>query len=301
MSIKYLIILFSLVVSMVQLLNGQSSTKNNLAIPYEHNCKYGLMDVNGNIITKANFLSLSFLEDRNLLKAIDLKNRIGVINKNGKVIVPTAFDEIKLFRPSMTLDNDNNLKGGYLIIGKHKNDTSYFTTNGKRIFIKGELAGMKSLCGISGFRKHWYEIFNNGKKYGLQELDMNANPNGIPFHDVYNVRIAPIYDSLLIIGDFQWFIVKKDGNWGIIALSGDTLYKFGNYKIDFNSEIYAFLITDPITNKKGAFIDYGSQHFSLPIKYEAISGRIFDSYFFIKENDRCSYYIDIITNRCYKE
>ena len=138
-------------------------------------------------------------------------NQYGVIDKNGKKIIDTKYDNIKIPNPS---------KGVFIATQNSKNKV--LNENGEEIFSKYELVDCIRLKNIASDLMYEKSVLTYSKdgKYGLIDYQGKELTGAI-----YNSISALEYKE----GEL---IVEKDGKYGVININGNELVPIEYDQID---------------------------------------------------------------------
>lgn len=186
------------------------------------NEKYGLIDFNGKILLQCEYDNIVSLKSTSENLLVSKDNKVGIVNTMGQNIIPIEYKEIKLLK--------EGLKDEYVIVNEEGN-SGIISTSGT-IIIEPKYNEIKYLNST--------EIFaaKIDSKWNL------VNKKGDILNNTYD-------DYTYSKGDYV--IVKKDGKYGIITISGEVKieptyeelkYAFSVYYIaKFNSK-YGIINTD---------------------------------------------------------
>lgn len=160
------------------------SQENIYLIPYRSGKLWGYSDTLGNIKIKPQFDSVSFFYNSN--QVVISKNKKGVVNRLGKLIIPVDFDEVEEYVDGFA--------------AKRKNIYGFYDFQGRRVLsVKYE----------SISRKDSLFIVREGKKYKI------FNFNGKPFskfsYDTINTQTGKDETLLAKVKNQHYLIQIKTG------------------------------------------------------------------------------------------
>lgn len=268
------------------------------ALIYEKDGKYGLINFEGKILTKAIYdeiQGLTYKEGELLVKKGD---KFGVINVKGAQIIKPEYNSIIA---DNYYDEENKYKFAGYIVSKNVNSNynyGYIKYNGKML-LKPEYTSISRIIDIND-TENIYLIVQNMTKYGLvknkdiivnldyKQLDYNEDNNIIIARknaksgilDLQGKEIISIdYDELSINGIYVY--TKKDNEEKYFDINGNEIQN-QNYKSIFivDNEKYYIFIDE---NSLYGILDKNKE-ILLESKYSYIE-YLFDDYFIAYNNN----------------
>lgn len=208
---------------------------------YKENDKYGLIDLDGNVIVKNKYeqiASFGYKEGEILVKE---NNKYGLITENGNQIIKTIYDNIEL-------DKFYNSEIGYkksgYIVCNITNDGyryGYHDYNGEKV-LEVEYNNLMRIIDIKDSNNIYIIAAKNGQ-YGVF---------------VNNAKIINTqYQSINYNNTMEMFIVERTGKYGAINSKGVEILKTEYSNIEING-IYMYTQKDEeqkVFNKDGKEID----------------------------------------------
>ena len=163
---------------------------------------YALISKTGKLLSDfilTNYDMKYYVKD-GLFTNIGINGKWGSIDKNGKLIIPFEYDELRDFN-----------KKGYALLKKDGKWGSV-DKNGKLIipFEYDELWG---------FNEKGYALFKKDGKWGV-------------INKFNNIIIPATYDNMRLSSECELFAVNKAGKWGYINLSNQIVVPFSYDKAD---------------------------------------------------------------------
>lgn len=176
-------------------------------LKYKENGKYGIMNFDGKKVTKAIYDSIENLPFKEGELLVQKDGKYGVINILGKNVIPMEYKEIKV---DEYYEAENSYKySGYIVGNDTDKGTMYKYINYEaNKETKEEYQDIKRIVDYEDKDK-FYLIFEKDNKYGIIE-------DG-------NVIVNNEYDNIEYDSFNKLFIVKKDNNYGVLKLNGETL------------------------------------------------------------------------------
>lgn len=213
--------------------------KNVLA--YEENDKYGLIDLDGNIVVKNKYeqiASFGYKEGEILVKE---NNKYGLINENGKQIIKTIYDNIELDK--FYNSGIGYKKSGYIVCNKTNDGYryGYHDYNGEKV-LEVEYNDLMRITDMKDNDNIYLIVAKNGQ-YGVF---------------VNNAKIINTqYQSINYNNSMEMFIVERTGKFGTINSKGVEILKTEYSRIEING-IYMYAQKDEeqkVFDKEGKEID----------------------------------------------
>ena len=176
-------------------------------LKYKENGKYGIINFDGKKVTKAIYDSIENLPFKEGELLVQKDGKYGVINILGKNVIPMEYKEIKV---DEYYEAENSYKySGYIVGNDTDKGTMYKYINYEtNIETKEEYQDIKRIVDYED-KDNFYLIFKKDNKYGIIE-------DG-------NVIVNNEYDNIEYDSFNKLFIVKKDKNYGVLKLNGETL------------------------------------------------------------------------------
>ncbi len=245
--------------------NKVSTFKGEFAYVFKEG-KRGIINSRGKeVLALKNWISFSKVKNKNSFLIINHLKQYGVINGEGKIVIPFGkYEKIQPFNSfGITQVNNGNLFGVINYLGKeilpldsydniyldNKTDYLYLNKNDKCMFLspKGELLSNKKYENISALKgtNNYFIVYSRGS-YGV--LDFKGQ------------EIIPVMYDRLHYGGEEIFMVKKNGKWIYITNKNKTIIQQLDALEPFVSG-YAKVIKEGkygIVNKQGKLIvDFG--------------------------------------------
>lgn len=271
--------------------------ENKIIVQDRDSNKYGIIDLNGNILVNFIydniFFNVATNEDsveNNLIPAIK-NNKAGYIDFWGNIMIPFIYKYVGLFINGKAWVSKEDGKTG--IINIHGNvieplihdniididdnmyalidEDPYWRTE-KYSILKG---GIKIVINNKGYTSLHFRAFNNPDLIGFS---VSRGKYSIDAYGVMNLNgkelIPPIYSDFW--WGFDWengIVARKNGKYGIIDISNKTLLKFEFDNINcrnvmINNKPYSFFIV--YKNGKFGVINYKFME-TIPLIYDSIN------------------------------
>lgn len=271
----------------------QNFDKNN-KLWYEENVlkvqkdgKIGLINLDGKQILPCEYDSIITLKGIKNSLIIKKDSKIGLVNTDGTIIVPVEYTDIS----AITED----YKNGYIV----KNTESKFgvvNSDGK-IALECKYENIKHITEnnmyIAKLDGNWKVISEDGNSYldGKVANSISMNNGNIIIKDNEKYGIINIQTDLKIPSEYEYlaymfenkYIAKKNGKYGIINTNNDILVDFKYSDITYNKS------TDYIKAKnENNTYDYMTRNFE--IKLTAGEETILNGFISIKSQDDIKYY-----------
>ena len=186
-------------------INSTPYEKNVLA--YKENEKYGLIDLNGKVITKPIYDEISSVNYKEGTFVVKQNGLEGVINLKGKVIIKCEYE-------SVTSDNyysekNNNEKAGFIVSKKTEDGYRYGYINyrGTKI-LNEEFTQLERVTEINDDNNMYFVAFKDGQAGLLKNKKIVLN---YEYQDVQ-------YD---VLGDF--FVIQRNGKFGAVTRTGESI------------------------------------------------------------------------------
>lgn len=186
-------------------INSTPYEKNVLA--YKENEKYGLIDLNGKVITKPIYDEISSVNYKEGTFVVKQNGLEGVINLKGKVIIKCEYE-------SVTSDNyysekNNNEKAGFIVSKKTEDGYRYGYINyrGTKI-LNEEFTQLERVTEINDDNNMYFVAFKDGQAGLLKNNKIVLN---YEYQDVQ-------YD---VLGDF--FVIQRNGKFGAVTRTGESI------------------------------------------------------------------------------
>jgi hypothetical protein len=275
-------------------------------LPYENNCRYGLIECNtGKIIVAPKFESIEFFGD-NFFKTKYKKNDkyyYGILSNNGKTILSCKYDAISIISGGKLYNED--VPREMFFVTTNKGITQYYTLGGKNFKIKEKLNYMPVFCGgVSGHRQRLYPFSMDGKWGVLKDRCVLVDAWYDSIKIVYSANFTtswiittynkgrkimnengefinkPIYDNVELINDL--FKVTKNNLTGIVDFSGKEIIPlvYNNLQIINTGSNYFFIVSK---NNQTGVVDTANK-VGLPFKNWSIENNSSLSGFVLTDN-----------------
>ncbi len=220
---------------------------------FKKNDKWGLLDAKGNTLHKGIYDNISTF-DSNGFSAIELSDKFGVMKRDGKFIIPVAFETLQ-WLSDFQLIFAGSKEGAYQVFdftGQEKGRIALPTCRDKRIAMKGilskneeenkyhhiEACGLSNLINKETFALQIGEFYKEKQKIlDSHYLIKNAKDKWVLYDDKGQVVFGP-FGEVVYLGD-QYFKVRtkkwtntgKESDAGIIDLAGNLVVEEKYHKI----------------------------------------------------------------------
>ncbi|MCC6701786.1 MAG: WG repeat-containing protein [Fluviicola sp.] len=218
------------------------------------------------------YSSLSFDSEQNIdVTTIRLNDSIGLVDKNGKIILATQFDDISQLYNQYWIARKNGVSSIYDIHGKFLLQTDL--TNITEIYGDYILGYKSRNFGIINFKgkevypfeldEFAYPVFNNAifakkaNNWGIIDFE---HPEKAQF--IYQSTYAPVWNRNKLA------IFKKNGFYGIINQKGEEVVPFDLTTNEYELNFYRSNVVVERNNKQGILVEDGS--FKIPCIYDSI-------------------------------
>lgn len=187
---------------------SESAYEKNVLI-YEEKEKYGLIDLDGNIVIKAKYdeiSSLGYKEGEILIKE---QNKYGLIDDKGKQIIKSIYDNIK---SDKYYNSDVGYKkSGYIVCT--------VTTDGYRY-------GYYDYLGEKVLETEYNDIMRIKELNDINSIYLIAAKNGQYGVFINNAKIINTqYQSISYDNTIEMFVVERTGQYGAINNKGVEILK----------------------------------------------------------------------------
>jgi hypothetical protein len=251
--------------------NLYSQNAAEVLMPWLINNKFVFCDSNGVQKIAAQF---DYVEPfRSGYAIVGNKNKSGVMDVTGKIIVPLKFRKIT-YTSFYELENVNNPYG------------ICFSINDDSIFYSGDGKLMKSIpesIGLSTMDEYdsYSEIFEKNGKYGYIELN--------------DTSIPALYNSLSQPCDgFTIFVAKKDEpGFGMVTSDNEVLIPFEYNSISWNTENHIFIMQKENSPGSCYYVFQGS-NVKNPVccGYKRLINNFYD-YLLVENQDNLVFYVEV--------
>lgn len=176
-------------------------------LKYKENEKYGLIDFEGNKITKPLYNNISALEYKEGMLIVDVNGKYGVINTAGREVIPTKFDLIESDQYSMS--ENHNINAGFIVAKKESNGYTYgyFNSNGKKL-LDTVYREIKRINNITDDENAYLVVVKNGNT-GLLKND--------------KIILECEYEDIQFDSLNNFIIVQQQSKQGVYKLNGDMV------------------------------------------------------------------------------
>lgn len=176
-------------------------------LKYKENGKYGLIDFDGNIITKPIYENIEALEFKEGMLIVKKDGKLGVINIDGKEIINIKYDSIEADKYS--INKDHNKSTGFIVSIKTESGYRYGYINYKgKMILKTKYNEIARINYIDDDENAYLVAFENGQAgfYINKKLILSHEYEDMQFDNINNL-----------------VIVQKSGKQGISNLSGELI------------------------------------------------------------------------------
>ena len=201
-------------------------------LKYKQNDKYGLIDFQGNAITKAKYDEIESLDYREGLLIVKKDGKYGIININGATVIKEKFDLIESDR---YYDLNSEYKKSGFIVGNKSEDGykyGYINFEGKKLLDNK----YEQIARLEYDEATYIVAFEDGKA-GLYK-----EKNNIIKHEYEDIQYDQNNNCLILQQDSKQGISDLNGNM-IIDIKYDNIYISGKYinaQNDTQIEIFDF-------------------------------------------------------------
>lgn len=208
-------------------------------LKYKKDGLYGLINLNGKIITKAKFDEIENLQPTEGKLLVTKDNKKGVIDIKGNILVDTKYDTI--VSDEYYTKNDEYKKSGFLVALKQEDGYKfgYINYKGRKILN----TKYNDIERISTEDNKTYLIVSNNGKYGLYKKSKKV--------------INQDFQSIVYDDNLNVLIVQKNKKFGVYSLEGKKIIE--NDKEEISSRgIYLYVKTkdeNKVYDSKGNVID----------------------------------------------
>lgn len=249
--------------------------------------KYGLINLDGAEILACEYDNITTLKGVKNSIIIKKDSKIGLLDSNGKIVIPVEYADI--------IAITENYQNGYIV----KNQESQFGVikSDGQIALECKFNGIENIIDNNRYvvkeGNTWKVIAEDGTTYLEGKvnnvIDMNNGNAIVSNNGKYTVLdiegneiIAEGYEELAYLFDNK-YTAKKDGKYGIINNSGETLVDFKYTEIQYNK------VTDYIKAKnENNTYDYMTK--DLSVKLTAGDETILNGFISIKNQNDVKYY-----------
>ncbi len=291
-------------VEVIQSTNENRETEKN-ALKYKQNDLYGLIDLNGNVITEPIYQQIQSMNDKpgNLL--IQKDNQYGVLDVVGNTIIEPEYDSISA--DGYCSGEDLYQKTGYIVSQKTKDGVNfgYIDFKGNQLLdvqyesLERALEYEENDIYLIAMQKGKKGVFKNKKKiidFNFQDIQYSdfsnifiVNKNGK--YGFYNTKgkniLKPEYDQYTIAGNY--ISVEKNKNTQLFDVNGN-LVNTSSYTKMIETENPAYFIAE---DEEG-FYSIISKDVTIEEKYVQIE-YAFEHYFIITDETGKTGVINAIT------
>ena len=204
-----------------------SLPKNDLIVFQGNTLKYGVIDINDNIVLEPIYDKIEIGDLGSIV--VTLNNKNGVFDSSGNIILDIVYDYIHQFKDSFVV--------------KKEDKDGLFNIEGKEI-IPIEYESVQIAHSIGRYDKEVFRVINANEKIGF--FDNSGNKLSDFIYDEFNAG----RDGLIP--------VRKDNKWGYIDMEGNIAIPFEfDYADSFSEGKSMVKINDEkkYINTKGEFIE----------------------------------------------
>lgn len=213
-------------------------------LKYRENGKYGLIDFEGEKITKANYDEIESLQYREGCLKVKQNDKYGIININGKEIIKPQYDDIKSDQYYTT--NNEYMDAGFIVETKTEEGYryGYINKNGKEI-VKVDYNAISRITEIES-NNEAYLLYSKNGRLGVLKNSQIVIPNEyeqIEYNKANNI-----------------FVVQKNSKQGVMSIEGKEIIK-----IEYD---YVMCNRNKITTRKGESVEiYNNKGEALDSKF----------------------------------
>lgn len=218
--------------------------ENNILRVYQ-NGKYGLIDLDGNVILNCEYDEITALKSVTENFIVKQNDKVGLVNSKGQEIIKTEYKEIKTL--------EEGYKNEYLVMDENDN-YGVISTSGT-IIVTPAYKDIKYLGNAENYAvlidnvwtliKKNGEVLNNTYNY----ISIKGDNVIIEQEGKYGIittrgeeKIAPTYESLEYAFSV-YYIAKQEGKYGIINIENETVIPF-DYTNMYYIEDKSILVAD---------------------------------------------------------
>lgn len=198
---------------------GDTEEVEKQVLKYKKDNLYGLMDLEGTVITEAIYEEITSLNDRPGRILVKKENQYGVLDYQGNTVITVAYDQISA--DGFYSDENAYQKTGYIVAKKTKTgiDFGYIDYQGNTLLepkyetLERALEYDEDDIYLIAMQKGKKGVFKNKKKW----IDLN-------FQEIHYSNLSKV------------FIVNKNGKYGFYRLNGKMILKpeYTDYSIAGN-------------------------------------------------------------------
>lgn len=244
----------------VELIEYEESKYEKNILKYEDNGKYGLLGINGKIVTEAKYEEISSLGYREGEVLVKENNKYGVIDDKGNLKIKNKYDSIQM--DGYYTDENGYKKSGYIVC---------ITTN------EGYRYGYYDSEAVQVLTEEYNQITRLTQIKG-NEIYLIAAKNGQYGMFINNSKIINTqYQSIDYNSDLQIFIVERTGKFGAISLNGVEILKPEYSELQVKG-IYIYTTKD----EENKVFDVNGKEVNIP--FETIITNTSNEKYFIKND-----------------
>ena len=269
-------------------------------LKYKQDCKYGLIDLDGNVIVKPKYEQIDSLDYKEGLLLVKKDEKYGVINIKGDIVIKTKYDTVKT--DGYYEEGVGFNKIGFIIGNKINEEykLGYIDFKGNQI-LDIKYNQIERIQNISSNEDTYLVAFENGKagfyknkeniiKHEYEDIVFDLNNNCLILQKNSkqgisningNIEIDIKYDNIFISGkyinafnegniDIYNYITKQKLNYNNIIAINETL-----------NEKYAIVITD---KEKHKILDLEKNEIKIE-EYDYLE-HLYEDYFIANINDK---------------
>ncbi|MBR2704150.1 MAG: WG repeat-containing protein [Clostridia bacterium] len=265
-------------------------------LKYKSNGLYGLIDLSGKKVTKAEYESIDGFEFNEGLMLVKKSGKYGIINMNGAVVVKPKYDEI--YSDKYYDENNGYKKSGYIVGVKTDNGMRYgYIDSDRKMLLKNEyndiyrIEEKKDSTYLVAFKDGRAGIYNKKKniiKHEYEDIEYNAQNDLLMVQKAAKQGVARFdgsiivpmeYDNILFAGNY--INAKKEDFVDIYDKNGNK-EQSEQYtsKQDFNDGKYSIIST-----KDDEFKIIVDSSKVIEDNYSYIQ-YLFDKYFIVQKNGK---------------
>lgn len=198
--------------------SNQKAILYGLIVVKDSNEHYGVYDLSGKTIIGEKYKSIKFIESSQEFIVQTDNDKMGIIADDATTKIEPNYDSIK------QIDKDSDI---YLV----SNDGKYGVINGNGktiIFLEYTEIGIDSSQFIDDNIKNQYLLYNRcipvcqNNKWGM--MDINGNTILPVEYDGFGcIAKGGTASNLLLVPEYQAYVVKKDNYFGLYNVSGNEL------------------------------------------------------------------------------